>query len=227
MATTTQTDELLQRWEHDGYVVVRGLIDAGEIARIREVYDRFVRDAEEANDGAKRGKIIQRNGLCSSDAQYRDWPYLAKIVEVGRLLLGDDIGFWYDQIIMKPAGNPATTPWHQDAGYWRDQTQASHRALTCWLALSDVTEQHGCMQFIPGSHKHAIVEHDDASQWSEISGALAAKVDGSKAVKVALKPGDVTLHHCRTLHFTDGNLANTPRCGLITHMAPSGDERTA
>ena len=77
------------------------------------------------------------------------------------------------------------------------------------------------MQFIPGSHRQGLVEHDDASKRSIISGALEVlDVDESKAVKITMSPGDLSLHHCRTLHYTSGNEANTPRCGLVIHMGP-------
>lgn len=45
-------------------------------------------------------------------------------------------------------------------------------------------------------------------------------MDLSKAVKVTMSPGDVSFHHSRTLHYTSANEADTPRCGLVTHLKP-------
>lgn len=215
-------------FDKNGYVVLPGFFSAAEIAPLRVAYDQLVQEAEEAHDGARRGQVIQRPGLCSSWEDWKQKAYVAKIVQAGGELLGDDIRFWYDQIIMKPGGVLGDTPWHQDAGYWRPRpgssakaSLAAERAVTSWLALSEVTEHHGCMQFIPESHLDGLAAHDDASKSSVINGALEVlDVDASKAVTVTMQAGDISFHHCRTLHYTTGNDAQTPRRGLVTHLAP-------
>ena len=129
-----------EQFEAHGYVVLRGFLDAEALGPLREAYDALVAETEAADGGAKTGQLIQRGGPSSSDDAWRTAPHLTAVVEAGRALLGPDIEFWYDQIIMKPAGNPHSTPWHQDAGYWRTQKNgADERALTAWLALSEVT----------------------------------------------------------------------------------------
>lgn len=214
--TTPLSATDLKFYQDHGYVVVRGLIPPEEVAELKEEYLRLVKVTEEENNGAKRGKMIQRAGMASTHGElWQSKPYLQKIVAVGRELMGPDIGFWYDQIILKPAGNPAATPWHQDAGYWN----GLEGAVTSWLALTEVTENHGCMQFIPGTHKEGLARHEDATAHSQIRDALEVKVDESRAVKVTMQPGDVSFHHPLTLHYTTGNSATTPRCGLINHLA--------
>ena len=212
-------------FDENGYVVIRGFFSTDEIAPLRAAYDALVQEAEEEAAGRKRGQLIQRSGLATAQESWRDQPYLQAIVQAGRALLGDDIDFWYDQIIMKPAGNPGSTPWHQDAGYWAANTPrarlANGRGITCWLALSEVTAQHGCMQFIPGSHRGGVVDHVSAAHRSVINGAReAVGVDDRHAVRITMHPGDLSFHHSRTLHYTTGNEADTPRCGLVTHLAP-------
>jgi len=67
------------------------------------------------------------------------------------------------------------------------------------------------MEFIPGSHLEGIKVHNNVSHKSEIRDALAVSADSSRAVKITRSIGDVSFHHCRTLHFTNGNVADTPR----------------
>lgn len=229
--TRQVTDEEKAFFEENGYVVIRGFFTPEEIAPVREAYDQLVKDAEEAHDGALRGQMIQCSGIASTWKDWKEKPYLRAIVDAGRQLMGDDIDFWYDQIIMKPSGNSGSTPWHQDAGYWHDpkadpdspRAKAAKRAVTCWLALSEVGENHGCMQFIPGSHKGGLVDHESAAHKSKINGALElANIDDSKAVKVTMEPGDLSFHHSWTFHYTTGNEADTPRCGLVNHLCPEG-----
>ena len=59
----------------------------------------------------------------------------------------------YDQILAKrPHSEDAIFAWHQDMAYWPPFT-SDISAATCWLALTDSTEENGCMRFVPGSHK--------------------------------------------------------------------------
>lgn len=37
--------------------------------------------------------------------------------------------------------------------YWPPTAETA--TATCWLAISDATEQNGCMRFVPGSHLEA------------------------------------------------------------------------
>ena len=137
--------------------------------------------------------------------------------------MGDDLEYKYDQLIYKPPGNMVELLWHHDAGYgWPGK--ANYRSTTCWLALSEATEEMGSLHFLPGSHKEGIAEHVDATYKNPIGGALEVKVDWSKAVVVEYGPGDVTFHHGRTLHYSRGNSTDQPRRGLSTHLWPEPNE---
>ena len=48
--------------------------------------------------------------------------------------------------------------WHQDLRYWGLSGDA---VVLAWVALGRVTEAHGCMRFVPGSHRLEILEHRD------------------------------------------------------------------
>ena len=43
---------------------------------------------------------------------------------------------------------------HQDMAYWPPFTSDTATA-TCWLAVSEATEENGCMRFVAGSHREA------------------------------------------------------------------------
>ncbi len=81
------------------------------------------------------------------------------------------------------------------------------------------------MQFVPGSHRGGLVQHASVADKSQINGALElSEFDDSTAVKVTMQPGDLSFHHCRTFHYTTANTADTPRCGLVNHLAPKVSE---
>lgn len=50
--------------------------------------------------------------------------------------------------------NIGATTWHQDFGAVMDEA-ADTDLLTVWIAMTDATEEMGCLQAIPGSHREA------------------------------------------------------------------------
>ena len=57
----------------------------------------------------------------------------------------------------KPPASTADTaalfPWHQDGTYWG--LTPADGVVSCWLALSNATREHGCMRVLRGSHMRA------------------------------------------------------------------------
>ena len=72
------------------------------------------------------------------------------------------------------------------------------------------------MRFIPGSHKHPVRRHRDSFGTDNIltRGQVVDGVDESQAVNIALQPGQISLHHVRTLHGSLPNRAADRRIGL-------------
>lgn len=214
------SDQQVVAFRRDGFVVVKGLIDAGQVRELLADYDRVLRGEIEVpafGDRRVKGAMVQLANPSQHMAHWRGHAYFRRALAAARLLIGKDAAYQYDQLIMKPAHHPAQTDWHQDAGYWQDRN-GSDRAVTCWLALTPAWKENGGMQFIPGSHRGPIQEHVSIAYRSEINGALATAADHGKAVAVTLQPGDASFHHCRTLHYTGGNATATSRYAVITHV---------
>jgi len=207
----------LEHYQRQGWVRIPGLISGALLEQIQIGHRRAVAGEVLPEEWAQRwgpDRLLQLPGPSTHLEELADRAHVRIMEAVGRALMGDDIHFAYDQLIMKPPSNPHPTPWHQDSGYW----QGRQRGVTCWLAVEDVAEDMGCMRFIPGSHREGMREHRSVADRNPISGALEATVDESAAVAIPLRAGDVTFHHCRTLHHTTGNRGERPRCGLVTHL---------
>ena len=52
----------------------------------------------------------------------------------------------------------AQVPWHQDQSVVLPEADES-QILSCWLAITDATEENGCLQVIPGSHRGDLLDH--------------------------------------------------------------------
>jgi len=218
------TDEQVETFHDQGFVVCRQLIPLDMVEELRTGYDAATRgEIEFWKDRWAPDKILQLGMPNKYIPGWADHPYLHRLVATGKQLMGEDIEYKYDQLIYKPPGNTVELLWHQDAGYgWPGK--ANFRGMTCWLAFTTVTEAMGALHFLPGSHKKGIADHIDATHHNPIQAALEVLVDDSEAVIVESGPGDVTFHHGRTLHYSPGNSTDQPRRGLSTHLWPEPND---
>ena len=49
----------------------------------------------------------------------------------------------------------------QDAYYW---PLTPSKCVTVWVAIDDIDEDNGPMQFVPGSHLHGPIHHNPSAQ---------------------------------------------------------------
>jgi len=145
-------------------------------------------------------------------------PVILDIVED---LLGDDFLLWGSVMFVKEPQSAGYVSWHQDATYMGLEP---HTFITPWLALSPSNRESGCMSMIPRSHKNNIQDHFDTFEDDNLltRGQNIADVDESEAVDLILKPGQLSVHHCRTVHGSRPNRSNQRRIGvaLQSYMRP-------
>jgi phytanoyl-CoA hydroxylase len=220
MTEVRLSEEMIQEFYKNGFIIVRKILSPDEVKPLVVDYEKAISGEIKIpvfGDDHVKGRMVQLANPSKHIPGWQEHVYFQRSLAIARQLISEDANYIYDQIIMKPPHHPAETPWHQDAGYWKN-SKGSDQAVTCWLALSTVWKENGGMQFIPGSHLSEIQEHYKVSDRSEINQALETKVDATQALAVSLEPGDATFHHARTLHYTSGNSTDVPRYGLITHF---------
>ena len=84
----------------------------------------------------------------------------------------------FDQIFAKKAhSQDSAFLWHQDAAYW-PPLKSDTSALNCWLAVSNVTQENGCLQYIPGSHREGQLRKHQPGGWGKGGGPLGRRGGG-------------------------------------------------
>lgn len=144
------------------------------------------------------------------------------ILDVVEGVLGPDIMLYSTEFFIKEPHTTHIVTMHQDLTYWG--MGEIDGLVTAWLALSDVTTQTGCMDFVQGSHKNPILPHEDSfdennllSRGQEIMVDVA---DEDKAA-VELMPGQLSLHHGLTIHGSGPNAGADRRIGVaIRYVSP-------
>lgn len=117
----------------------------------------------------------------------------------------------------KKPGTESPFPWHQDNGYNFVEPQCY---VTCWIALSDATEENGCPWVVPGLHRRGTLEH-----WSTPLGYQCLE-DPPQAVPVPVAAGSIVVFTSLTPHATGPNRTRDVRKATIVQMAPDGTCQT-
>ena len=161
--------------------------------------------------------------ILASPAKLASHPRILDVVEQ---LIGPDILIYNATYIIKEANTKSHVSWHQDLTYWGLD---SDDQVSVWLALSDASEDSGCMRMIPGSHRfgrqrHILGEEDDNNVLYQ--NQRVVDVDESKAVAAELKSGQASFHHGWLLHASSPNASADRRIGLnIQYIAPHVRQR--
>ena len=158
--------------------------------------------------------------LLAHDLNFLKYARDKNILECVSQVIGPDIALWNQSFFAKPAIVGIATPWHQDGQYWPIRPIAT---TTVWLAIDETTEENGCLEFIPGSHK---LKKTKAHQTNNnpnynLNQELDEDVDPSKAYKLCLKPGQMSLHDVFLVHGSKQNTSNKPRRGMTMRFMPT------
>jgi Phytanoyl-CoA dioxygenase (PhyH) len=207
------TEAQIEAFHRDGAIWPIPVLSASEAA---ECLRRF--EALEASlDGEVQGRYRIKAHL--------PFPWLTELTRHPALLdavedlVGPDIVIWGSSFFTKPAHDPRFVSWHQDSTYYGLEPPES---ITAWVAFSPSTGEAGCLKIIPGSHQGAaILPHLETNDPNNIlsRGQTIENVDETLAVEMPLEPGQVSIHHNRTIHGSTPNNAAMPRIGFAIHIA--------
>lgn len=221
---STRELSIADRFRRDGFSVIDRLADEDTVGTLRTVYDDMLSGAVPCpgTDRALGGLTRQIMMPHLHHPFFAENPALARAKALARdLVRCDDPQFLFSMLIYKPPGHPHATPWHQDMSYSglpftpAGTLWPGHVIAQFWLALDDVDETMGCMEFIPGAHLQPMPEHLVASGDPHDAGRLlsiarpAEALDLAAAVKCPLPAGSATVHGYTTPHYTGPNRSDT------------------
>lgn len=206
-------DDLLERYDRDGWVVCKGVLDADLVARAGAHVDWLL-----ARHPDLRGEDLG-NELMADDPFWLALVADDRLVDLAARFVGPDIGLFASHYLSKPAHSGRPVLWHQDAGYWPLEPM---EVVTLWLAIDPSTRENGCLRVVSGSHRGPVHERRaDASVDSVFGDRSDVEVLEGDAVDIELEPGDVEIHHPRLLHSSGPNRSDHRRCGLTIRYIPT------
>jgi len=240
--TSMNTEHLKTTFDRDGFVIVPGVISPSRVSELRDMLDGVLEgrvrpdravlvgkdpdafhmhlEPTVADDPTVplREKVRIIFHLCHTHSYFWRLATAPEILDIVEALIGPDIRFYTDQTFLKPAHHGSEVPWHQDSGYW---PAAEPRLLSCWLALDDVSEDNGCVRFIPGSHR-SVLAHQQVHTGNATNLTVQPEaLDSTAEVPVIMTAGSASFHHSLTVHRSLANTSDRARRGLIMIFLPA------
>ncbi|MCA8997206.1 MAG: phytanoyl-CoA dioxygenase family protein [Planctomycetaceae bacterium] len=224
------TDQEVQQFHQQGYLILRGLGDEDLRRRMLHVtlegLHRSIEPLEFEADvhypGAPEsrsvagGQTVRRlKQAFSRDIVFLEWIQSPAILNRLKQLLGPQVLCplaHHNCIMTKEPRFSSDTGWHQDIRYWSFEQP---ELISVWLALGKENLHNGCLQVIPGSHR---VQYDrdcfdDAKFFRADLDKNAPVLAQRRAVE--LEPGDVLFFHCKTLHAATRNYSEDTKYSVV------------
>lgn len=227
------SDTEIQRYESEGFVKLESILHPDWVDQLRSKIDSLHSsgvinssqiDARVAHAEKTGANILidrpepPRGRFCVSTAQWRNDAELAALCLSGPLpriasqLFGaPKINFLVDQMFVKEPGAAHRTAFHSDESYFNC---TGEMCATFWIPVDVVDMANGAMGYIPGSHRwrRNFLPNDFISQEPLAEGRDGERIpdiEGNESlfgvVYVESRPGDIIVHHYRTLHGATGN----------------------
>ena len=144
-----------------------------------------------------------------------------RVLDAVEDVIGPDILVYWATFFVKEPGSPAFTAWHQDSTYFGLDP---HEHVTAWIALTDASEQAGCMEVLPPKGAPRQYRHAQKRLENSINAAgqvIVETIDETGVTPMPLKAGEMSLHHTLCPHRSAPNAAPHRRIGYGISYIPA------
>jgi hypothetical protein len=213
----TLSSKDIKNYNNNGYLTPTWQLPINELDLLKQNINKIIEDNPKIRPeqivcphikGGTKGELININ--------YNYFLKLAhtnELIDMVKLILGNDIILWGSQIFCKPAYDGMEVPMHQDAHYWPIEPMST---CSIWIAADKASKINGCLTVIKSSHKNKTFTHYVKST----KAALNARIN-NKHIKnidkeyIILEPGQISLHHANIIHGSNKNNSPHRRAGIV------------
>ena len=237
--------DYVSQFYREGYAVIPGVFDAGEVAALADAFDRIHARAMALGRSWRDHNIFFRMaddaalGPILRYAQWAAWidedlertrrdPRILAILEP---LIGRDLKQIINQLHWKPPGAAmAEFGFHQDSRSRRPRDAYRDLAtsyIQTGIAIDPHTQANGAMVLCPGSHRLGELPFDPNLQSMDVAldfeDLRKFGADPDTIVTLELAPGDFALWHVHMLHGSGPNRAHIDRRFYINGYVIAGN----
>jgi phytanoyl-CoA hydroxylase len=215
------SEQQVEQYRNEGYVVVERLFDSDDLARVDETIRQMTAAALASGDFGTilelepepvNGERVPRRIYSPYDQHetFRELAHDPRLVDKVESLISDSFNLQHSKLNMKPARVGSAVEWHQDMSYF---PHTNDDLVTTLIYLDEATEENGCLQVLPRHHTH-FFSHDDAD--GKFAGMITEKLaDFGTPKPLAAPAGSAIFMHCITPHASLPNRSSYARRTLI------------
>jgi hypothetical protein len=225
-SASSETDPRIREYWTRGYIALRGLFSAEEVARWSDECDRLLRSDVVFPENI-RTPFRMNSGNCPEridpvvdvSAVFSALAQDPRITDILTAIFRDAPLLFKDKLIFKAPGTQGYTM-HQDQPYW--QLCPADDILSVSIQVDGANAANGCIELFPGYHGRMLTPPGVRTNFRQEE---TDQLDLSKGEKIETKPGDVLIFHSLAPHRSDTNIDKVFRRSLyLTYSAArSGD----
>lgn len=217
----------VEAYDDLGYVVVPGLLSLADVDKLSHgvsrhyqgiydnvsLFDILPRDYLQWRPAQRQGEQGLSDFIIPISSVVTDVIRKSQIGECARRLCrSSEVRIYASSVVYKGPGNDrSVVNLHSDKAFWPNCS--SKDMLTCWIPLQPVSAANGTLVVIEGSHKTSTPLHRKAF-WSN-DGMVDQEYHA-----LDMQLGDVSFHHCQTVHGSTANCGDMPRIAITLHIQP-------
>ena len=202
-------------YREKGYVGPIEVLSRVEVERYRAELEDFERRSGAKLKFPEKSKSYLLFGWADAIVHH---PAVLDAVED---VIGPDILVYHLTMHIKEPQSSGRVVWHQDDDYFH-LSPAEH--VTAWVALSDATEETGCMRMVAGLHKAGPIPHIEDPQPDHIirlGKGIHGRFTDEDGELVPVPAGSMSLHHTHTPHSSPPNRGGDRRIGVGISYIPA------
>ncbi|MEV8561462.1 phytanoyl-CoA dioxygenase family protein [Streptomyces sp. NPDC051917] len=218
-----------QRFEEDGFTVVRGLFGPDEIERLCAAFTalhaagpvpgRFEPSPADPDPLRRYPRVMQPHEF---EPVAREFLLDARLRAVLEVLFGEEVLAAQSMFYFKPPGARGQAL-HQDNFYLRVEPGT---CVAAWVACEPIDRDNGGLEVVPGTHRMDLFCPELADEQLSFAREYVPPPPGLVPVPVDLAPGDVLFFNGSLVHGSGPNrTADRFRRSLIGHYVGRSAER--
>lgn len=233
------TEAEVEAFWRDGVVHLPGILPTSWLDALAEPLERVLSDGGAVDLGVLADEPVAGAPAFTAgtdhwrvDDTFRAFATASPLAPiVAALLRSREVWLWEDSVLVKEPGSPFATRFHTDAGYFH---VTGRQVATTWVPLDAATPASGVVHWVRGSHldepeyRPNLFVTDEPipdTVGERVPDVAATPSLAERLVSFDVEPGDVTVHHYRTIHGAPANTTSDRRRRAISVRYCGDDAR--